>query len=176
MSDLFLPQTHQQISDFFQIQEFLKTQNVELQRWDAQFPLNDSDDQATILKAYAHELKPFMKQKGFVDADVINVHAGTPNVSELRQKFLKEHTHSEDEIRFFVDGSGIFWFHFNDGIIAKLTCHKGDFLSVPRGFRHWFDLAPTYFVKAIRIFSNKEGWIANYTESGIEKKFNETTI
>lgn len=173
MTELFLPQTQQTITDFKDIQSFLKKQKVNLERWQAQFLLKESDDQDTILKAYAHELQPFMKANGFLTADVINVHSQTPNLPQLRQKFLQEHTHSEDEVRFFVDGSGVFWFHFDNDVVARLTCCRGDFLAVPSGFRHWFDLAPGYFVKAIRIFSNKDGWVAQYTGSGIDARYNQ---
>lgn len=168
MSKLFLPETNYQTTNFKEIQSFLRKKGVSFERWDAEFPLKDSDDQETILKAYERDLKPFMEKQGYHSADVINVHPQTPNLKELRDKFIKEHVHSEDEIRFFVDGSGIFWFHFDDRTVASITCEKGDFLAVPQGFRHWFDLAPNYFVKAIRIFSNKEGWIAHYTDSGVD--------
>jgi len=171
MTSLFLPKTQERIGDFERIQNFLRGKGVELERWQAGFTLQDSDDQATILKAYSHELEPYMERKGFKTADVINVHAGTPNIQELRKKFLAEHIHSEDEVRFFVDGSGHFWFHFDDGDVARVTCTKGDFLAVPQGFRHWFDLAPEYRVKAIRIFTNQEGWVAKYTGSGVDAQY-----
>jgi 1,2-dihydroxy-3-keto-5-methylthiopentene dioxygenase len=113
-----------------------------------------------------------MEKNGYVTADVINVHPGTPNLPAIREKFMKEHTHSEDEIRFFVDGEGIFWFHFDDGEVYSVTCSAGDFMSVPKNYKHWFDLHPKYFVKAIRIFSNMEGWTPNYTNSNIDASYN----
>lgn len=171
-TELYLPNTNEHITDFSRIQELMAQQGVEMSRWTANAPLKDGDDQETVLKAYEHELGPYMKKHGYQSADVINVHKDTPNVEELRGKFLKEHTHSENEIRFFVDGAGLFWFHFDDGMVARLTCVKGDFLSVPQGYKHWFDLAPYYHVKAIRIFSNKEGWVANYTDSGFDSQYN----
>ncbi len=170
---LTIPKTETTLTDFKEIQTFLKSQGVFFERWEARQNLSENDSQETVLKAYAHELTPFMEARGFQSADVINIHPGTPNIKEIRQKFLKEHTHSEDEVRFFVDGSGLFWFHFDDGTIVRLNCVKGDFLSVPKGFKHWFDLAPHYFVKAIRIFSNQEGWVAQYTGSGIDEFYNE---
>jgi 1,2-dihydroxy-3-keto-5-methylthiopentene dioxygenase len=165
------PKKNIDTTDFLVIQDYLKERGVSLTRWKAAFPLSDDASQESILKAYEHELKPFMEKNGFQSADVINVHPRTENLPALRQKFLSEHTHSEDEVRFFVDGEGQFWFHFNDGDIAGLTCVKGDFLSVPRGFRHWFDLAPKYRVKAIRIFTRKDGWVAQYTGSGIDRDY-----
>lgn len=163
------------IEDFAKIKDFCASYGIELTRWEAKKPIKDDDDQESILKAYEHELTPYMKAKGFQSADVINVHSQTPNIEEIRGKFLKEHTHSEDEVRFFVDGEGLFWFHFDDGTVACLTCTKGDFLSVPAGQKHWFDLAPAYHVKAIRIFTNKEGWVAQYTGSGVDEKYNPKT-
>lgn len=172
MTKLFLADTKETVEDFERIQAYLEKRGVALERWEAQFPLNENDDQETILKAYEHKLKPYMKSRGFQSADVINVHPKLENIEVIRQKFLKEHTHSEDEVRFFVDGEGKFWFHFESGEVVGLLCTKGDFLAVPAGFTHWFDLAPKYFVKAIRLFTSQEGWVANYTQSGIDEVHN----
>lgn len=171
MTSLYLPLKGQHIADFEEIQKYLKIKGIAFSKWKAEFELKDGDDQETILKAYQHELQPFMREHGFQSADVINVHLQTPNIEAIREKFLQEHTHSEDEVRFFVDGEGLFWFNFGPDEVVCLTCTRGDFLSVPRGQKHWFDLAPKYFVKAIRIFSNTEGWVAHYTDSGIDKQF-----
>lgn len=171
MTTLFIPKTKFETQDVNEITKYLKKHGVMFERWDASFPLQDDDNQETILKAYEHKLKPFMQANGFQSADVINVHPKTENIEAIRQKFLKEHTHSEDEVRFFVDGEGKFWFNFEDDV-ACLTCVRGDFLAVPKGYKHWFDLAPKYHVKAIRIFSNMEGWVANYTDSGIDESYN----
>ncbi len=171
LTSLRLPATKETLTDFFQIQKFLKERGVALSRWRASLELNDDDTQEKILEAYAHELRPFMDANGFLSADVINVHPGTENLLAIRDKFLKEHTHSEDEVRFFVEGQGQFWFHFDGGEVVGLTCVRGDFLAVPQGYKHWFDLAPGYRVKAIRIFTNKEGWVANYTNSGVEAAY-----
>ncbi len=173
MTTLYIPQKEATINDVKEITAYLEAKGVAFSRWSAKQELKDSDTQEQILAAYAHELEPFMKKSGFQSADVINVHPKTENIETIRQKFLKEHTHSEDEVRFFVDGEGKFWFNFDDGEVACLTCVKGDFLAVPKGYKHWFDLAPKYHVKAIRIFSNMEGWVANYTNSGIDEKYND---
>lgn len=176
MAILNIPDQNKTITDFSEIKTLLNTHGIFLTKWEANKPLSDNDSQETILEAYSHELKPFMDKNGFKTADVINVHKDTPNVEALRGKFLKEHTHSEDEVRFFVDGEGLFWFHLKDeadkDLILNVLCQKGDFMSVPKGYKHWFDLAPKYHVKAIRIFTNVEGWVANYTESKIDERYN----
>lgn len=156
-----------------EIKSYMNDRGIIFEQWEASMPLKDSDDQETILKAYEHELKPYMEKNGYQSADVINVHKDTPNIEAIRAKFLSEHTHSEDEVRFFVDGEGQFFFHLPDSKeVFKLLCEKGDFISVPKGYTHWFDLAPKYHVKAIRVFQTQEGWVANYTNSGTEKKYN----
>ncbi|MFN6015358.1 MAG: cupin domain-containing protein, partial [Flavobacteriales bacterium] len=89
-----------------------------------------------------------------------------------RAKFLAEHTHSEDEIRFFVDGRGLFWFNLENEPVFNLLCEKGDLISVPEGTKHWFDAGESDpFVKAIRIFIDMSGWVPHYTGSALEKRF-----
>lgn len=157
------------IHDLQEIKKFMNERGIIFEQWKASKPLSDHDEQATILEAYEHCLGPYMKKHGYINADVINVHKDTPNIEDLRQKFLKEHTHDEDEVRFFVDGEGEFFFHLDQ--VFSLHCVRGDFISVPKGYKHWFDLAPKYRVKAIRVFQTKEGWVARYTDSEVEKKY-----
>lgn len=172
MAKLFFPKTNETVTDFKQIKTYLNSHNILIEKWEANTKLSDDADQETILAAYSHELKPFMEKHGFQTADVINVTPATPNLTAIREKFMKEHRHSDDEIRFFVDGEGIFWFHLDNEEVVAVTCSAGDFMSVPKNFRHWFDLHPNYFVKAIRIFSNIEGWVPHYTDSGVDQKYN----
>lgn len=172
MATLFNPKTNETITDFKTIQNLLNNHGVMFTVWEATKPLHNDSTQEEILAAYSHELKPFMEKNGFKDADVINVHPKTENLMAIREKFMKEHTHSEDEIRFFVDGQGKFWFNLDNGEVLCLTCERGDFISVPKNYRHWFDLAPAYFVKAIRIFSNMEGWTPHYTGSNVDARYN----
>lgn len=155
--------------DRAEITNFLNERGIIFESWTASRPLKDDDNQETILAAYQHSLGPYMEKHGYNNADVINVHKGTPNIEEIRKKFLSEHTHDEDEVRFFVDGEGEFFFHIDQ--VFSVICQKGDFISVPKGHKHWFDLAPKYHVKAIRVFQTKEGWVARYTESGKEQKY-----
>jgi len=175
MAVLSIPDKDITLTAFADIKNFCEQRGILLESWEASQPLHNDSTQEEILTAYAHELKPFMAKHGFVTADVINVHPGLDNLAAIRGKFLPEHTHSEDEIRFFVDGEGLFWFHLTDAgedEVFNLKCEQGDFISVPAGYKHWFDLAPNYFVKAIRIFSNEEGWVAHYTGSGVDQKYN----
>lgn len=168
-----LDPVRKEITDPKLIKTYMNDRGIIFEQWQAAMPLKDSDSQETILAAYEHELGPYMKKHGYLSADVINVHKDTPNIEAIRAKFLSEHTHAEDEVRFFVDGQGFFFFHLpKTSEVFKLLCEKGDFISVPAGYTHWFDLAPKYHVKAIRVFQTPEGWVANYTASGKEQGYN----
>jgi 1,2-dihydroxy-3-keto-5-methylthiopentene dioxygenase len=111
-------------------------------------------DDTDILGAYSKDLTAFMEQGGYQTADVISINRLTENYEAIRAKFLSEHTHSEYEIRFFVDGQGLFWFNLETEPVFNLLCEKGDLISVPAWTKHWFDAGETNpFVKAIQISS-----------------------
>jgi cupin superfamily acireductone dioxygenase involved in methionine salvage len=102
------------VEDPKDIKTFMNERGIIFEQWEANRPLLDNDSQETILLAYDHKLSPYMKKHGYLSADVINVHKETPNIEAIRAKFLSEHTHSEDEVRFFVDGEGQFFFHLKE--------------------------------------------------------------
>jgi 1,2-dihydroxy-3-keto-5-methylthiopentene dioxygenase len=114
-----------------------------------------------------------MEANGYKTADVISINSLTPNYDQIRAKFLSEHTHSEDEVRFFVDGEGHFWFNLGENEpIFNVLCQAGDLISVPAGTKHWFDAGESNpFVKAIRIFIDTSGWVPEYTNSKIEQQY-----
>ncbi len=154
------------------VQDYVSKRGILLEKWSANLELPNTADQPTIFKAYAHAMEPLMKKKGYQSADVISIHDQTPNLPAVRTKFLTEHTHSEDEVRFFVDGEGLFWFNLGGKEpVFSILCQRGDLLSVPTNIKHWFDFGPKPQVKAIRLFTSQEGWVANYTNSGIDKNY-----
>ena len=174
MAILHIPDQNKKISDQSEIRSFLAARGVLFDQWEANATFDDDADQDTILGAYEHVLQPYMQQNGYQTADVISVNPDTPNLDMLRTKFLTEHTHTEDEVRFFVDGEGLFWFNMGgDNPVFCMICQKGDLISVPANTKHWFDFGPKCFVKAIRVFIDKSGWVPHYTESGVDQPYND---
>jgi 1,2-dihydroxy-3-keto-5-methylthiopentene dioxygenase len=155
------------------IRQFLQQYGIFFDQWQAQVSFADDADQETILAAYAHVLQPYMASNGYRVADVININAQTPNYEAVRAKFLSEHTHTEDEVRFFVDGQGYFWFNLGqDAPVFNVLCQAGDLISVPAGAKHWFDAGEhNPFVKTIRVFIDTSGWVPHYTGSDIAQKY-----
>lgn len=132
--------------------------------------LSPQDSAETILAAYRPHLDRLMGDTGAGSADVIKLDASTPNKAAIRDKFLSEHTHTEDEVRFFVHGEGSFVMHV-DGRVYDAHCTAGDLISVPHGIRHWFDAGETPFVTALRVFTETTGWVAHYTGDSISERF-----
>lgn len=146
-------------------------------QWTADVIFEDTASQQEILDAYASSLTPFMKDGGYQTADVITINQLTENYEAIRAKFLSEHIHTEDEIRFFVDGQGLFWFNLETEPVFNLLCEQGDLISVPEGTKHWFDAGEhNPFVKAIRIFIDMSGWVPHYTDSKLEQRYTDFRV
>ena len=173
MAILHIPDQKITLNQVAEIKTYLNELGIFFDQWNCSISFDDSATQDEILAAYDQDLTPFMQQGGYLTADVISINALTENYNAIRAKFLAEHTHSEDEIRFFVDGQGYFWFNLEASApVFYVLCQRGDLISVPAGTKHWFDAGETNpFVKAIRIFIDQSGWIPEYTGSGIELKY-----
>ena len=172
MAILSIPEKNIRITDSKEIRTFFNSRGILFDQWKCDVAFEDTVSQEEILTAYSKDLDPFMKSGGYPTADVISINSLTENYKAIRTKFIGEHTHSEDEIRFFVDGKGLFWFNLESEPVFNLLCEKGDLISVPAGTKHWFDAGESNpFVKAIRIFIDLSGWVPHYTESGIEQTF-----
>ncbi|WCG82290.1 1,2-dihydroxy-3-keto-5-methylthiopentene dioxygenase [Pectobacterium sp. A5351] len=151
-----------QSQDAEAIQKQLNEIGVRFERWEASQTLSDVPSSEEVLAAYQHEIDKLVAEKGYQSWDVISMRSDNPQRAELRTKFLSEHVHHEDEVRFFVEGAGLFCLHLN-GKIYQILCEKNDLLSVPAGTAHWFDMGPEPHFTAIRLFDNPEGWIAHFT-------------
>jgi len=156
--------------DFETIANQLYGAGVLFERWQADRKLNDAAGQDEIIAAYRGSVDRLMEHYNFKSADVISMTPDHPDKEALRKKFLDEHTHSDFEVRFFVDGQGLFFIHAGNRVYAIL-CTQGDLISVPANTPHWFDMGPAPRLKCIRLFTTPEGWVANYTGSAIAKLF-----
>ncbi len=140
---------------------------IDYERWSLdRVPADATAEQ--VLEAYASEIDAMKQRGGYITADVIDVNATTPNLDTMLAKFDKEHTHSEDEVRFILSGRGIFFLHIG-GRVASVEVGPGDMLRVPRGTTHWFTLCEERRIRAIRWFQDTTGWTPHYTNSGVDQ-------
>ncbi|HEY2660863.1 MAG TPA: cupin domain-containing protein [Caulobacteraceae bacterium] len=139
---------------------------VRFERWPVRGELAADADDKAVLALYDAEVARLRQQDGYQAVDVVRMSPDHPQRSVLRAKFLSEHRHDEDEVRFFVEGAGLFCLR-EDGKVHMVLCETGDLISVPAGIRHWFDMGPAPSFTAIRLFTNPEGWVARYTDDPI---------
>ncbi|MGZ5076483.1 MAG: 1,2-dihydroxy-3-keto-5-methylthiopentene dioxygenase [Methylobacter sp.] len=156
--------------DFAEIQSRLDKIGVQFERWTANRVLAADAGQDDVLAAYHDSVERLKQQYGFQSADVISLNPEHPDKAAFRQKFLAEHTHSDFEVRFFVEGRGLFFLQVDDKVYAVL-CEQGDLISVPANTTHWFDMGENPKFKCIRLFTTPEGWVADFTGSDIAKSF-----
>jgi 1,2-dihydroxy-3-keto-5-methylthiopentene dioxygenase len=150
---------------------FLAQQGIDYERWTPARAVALSAPPDEILEAYKPEIDKLKAKGGYVTADVIDVKAETPNLEALLARFRSEHWHDEDEVRFILEGRGIFFIHPRSGPVFAIEVGKGDLIRVPRGTWHWFDLCAERRIRAIRLFQDPAGWTPRYTESGVDKGF-----
>ena len=124
--------------------------------------LNDSQKEE-LLKYLDARFEEQKKLYGYQSRDLVVLHPQLPKLDELLTMFDKIHTHDDDEVRYIVDGEGIFGILMPNGEQAMLTVEAGEYIRVPKNTKHWFILTPKKRIKAVRYFTSKEGWAAKYT-------------
>jgi len=157
-------------SDHDSIAACLREIGVEFEQWRADHALPEDADQDTVLAAYSGAIERLNRRYGFRSIDVVSLGPDHPDADMLRSKFLAEHTHADFEVRFFVDGSGLFYLHAGDRVYMVL-CERGDLISVPANTRHWFDMGSRPSFRCIRFFTTPDGWAGDFTGSDIATRF-----
>jgi 1,2-dihydroxy-3-keto-5-methylthiopentene dioxygenase len=158
-------------SDPREIEQALRSSlGVRFERWQATRTLAPADGDTEVISAYQGEIDKLKNEGGYQSVDVVRLLPDNPKAPELRGKFLAEHTHDEDEVRFFVDGSGMFYLHAA-GKVHLMLCQRNDLISVPAGMRHWFDMGPAPHFAAVRLFTRPDGWVARFTGDTIATRF-----
>jgi 1,2-dihydroxy-3-keto-5-methylthiopentene dioxygenase len=156
-----------------EISQELAPLGVELNTW----TLGDSSELQTLLQKAAlsdlekeqvltaldHYFEQLQRTAGYQSRDLIVLHPDIPNLDELLAKFNRIHTHADDEVRYVIEGEGVFGFVQSNGTQVRLTIEPGEYINVPAGTEHWFYLTDAKRIKAVRYFTNTEGWTPEYT-------------
>jgi 1,2-dihydroxy-3-keto-5-methylthiopentene dioxygenase len=153
------------------VRDYLETIGIDYEYWEpvAGVPSDASTEQ--ILKVYAKQIDTLKERGGYVTADVIDVNHDTPGLDAMLAKFSIEHLHDQDEVRYIVNGRGLFHIHSQKGSVVAIEVEAGDLIRVPRGTLHWFDLCGDRRIRAIRLFQDMSGWTPHYSHSGIDRNY-----
>lgn len=171
MARIRVQDENREITDHQEISEFLKPFGISYENWDVEGRVGPEATNEEILEAYAPEIERLKEQGGFVTADVINVTPQTPGLEDMLAKFNKEHTHSEDEVRFTIKGSGLFHIHPDNAPVFAIQVESGDLISVPTGTQHWFDLCDDRTIRCIRLFEDTSGWTPHYVDNPVHENY-----
>lgn len=171
MALIRIPERQQTISDKDAISTFLAPYGITYERWESGRSVPADASAEAVLQAYGDKVDELKARGGYTAVDVIDVTAATPNLDTMLAKFSREHWHDEDEVRFIVEGRGLFHISPPGGTVFAIEIEAGDLISVPRGTRHWFDLCAERRIRAIRLFQDPSGWTPHYTDSGVDANF-----
>lgn len=143
---------------------------VTFEQWQAAQPIAPGASSDAVMAAYRADIDRLVRERGFRSIDVVSIAPDHPQREAMRAKFLDEHFHKEDEVRFFVAGSGLFTLHVDDKVY-EIQCAQGDLIAVPDSTRHWFDMGAEPNFVAIRFFTEPEGWVGHFTGTNIARMF-----
>jgi 1,2-dihydroxy-3-keto-5-methylthiopentene dioxygenase len=171
MASISIPTQQRHIEDHAAVTAYLADAGLPYERWPVEGRIASGADANAVLAAYAPEIERLKRMGGYVTADVIDVSAQTPNLDAMLAKFDKEHSHAEDEVRFIIDGAGLFFIRPASGPVFAIQVGAGDLLRVPAGTRHWFTLCADRRIRAIRLFVDPGGWTPKYYDDGVHAQY-----
>jgi 1,2-dihydroxy-3-keto-5-methylthiopentene dioxygenase len=171
MAIVTIPERGSRFEEADEIREVLAPFGVDYERAEPNRPVAIDAPAATLLEAYKETIDQLNARGGYVTADVIDVFPDTPGLDAMLNRFNSEHWHSEDEVRFIIEGRGVFHIHPPGEPVMAVEVGPGDLIRVPAGTHHWFDLCADRRIRAIRLFKDPAGWAPQYTGSGVDKGF-----
>jgi 1,2-dihydroxy-3-keto-5-methylthiopentene dioxygenase len=143
-----------------EIRTVLAGYGIPYEQWGIRTLVDSSSD--GVLNAYSDDIQRLKSERSYVTEDVIALDPSTPNLDTLLAKFVDEHHHTDDEVRFTVAGEGVFEINVTAAERVKFTAQPGDLIVVPAWRRHLFYLTDKKTIRCIRLFKDKSGWEAHY--------------
>ena len=171
MATVHISSENRTLTEESAIREYLAGVGITYEKWQPAHQIAEGASPEEVLAAYAPEIERLKADGGYVTADVIDVMPTTPGLDAMLNRFNSEHWHDEDEVRFIIEGRGLFHIHPREGNVVSITVEAGDLLRVPRGTWHWFDLCQERRIRAIRLFQDTTGWTPHYTQSGADRGY-----
>lgn len=171
MATVNIPDENRSINQPEEVKQFLAAIGIDYEVWEPAHAVAASAPAEEILSAYSVEIDRLKASDGYVTADVIDVKPQTPGLAEMLAKFNREHTHDDDEVRFIIEGRGLFHINPQSGPVCAIEVVAGDLIRVPSGTLHWFNLCEDQRIRAIRLFKDPAGWSPNYSASGVDANY-----
>ena len=114
---------------------------------------------------YQPTLTALKSERGYETQDEIALRPDTENLDAICAKFKDEHHHTDDEVRFVLEGEGIFDIRSRDDRWMRVVVEAGDLIVVPAGTHHRFTLTDAQTIRCVRLFKDPAGWAPVYREA-----------
>jgi 1,2-dihydroxy-3-keto-5-methylthiopentene dioxygenase len=111
---------------------------------------------------YQPTLDALKQSRGYVEQDIVELHPHTENLDGICAKFEGEHLHTDDEVRYVLEGEGIFDIRSADDRWMRVTVEQGDLIVVPANLHHRFFLTERKHIRCVRLFKDSSGWVPHY--------------
>lgn len=171
MATVHIPDENRTLYQPDVMKQYLATIGIDYEKWKPAHAVAADAPAEDILAAYAPEIDRLKASDGYVTADVIDVKPQTPGLAEMLAKFMREHTHDDDEVRFIIEGRGLFHINPVNSPVCAIEVEAGDLIRVPSGTLHWFNLCEDRRIRAIRLLKDPAGWSPNYSASGVDEAY-----
>jgi len=171
MAVVRIPDENRIIEGADEIRDFLAPRGIDYWQAEPGTPVASDAPAEALLAAYKNHIDDLSAKGGYTTADVIDVFPDTPGLDAMLNRFNSEHWHDEDEVRFIIEGRGVFHIHPVNDTVFAIEVGAGDLIRVPKGTHHWFDLCADRRIRAIRLFQDKAGWTPHYTNTGVDQNF-----
>ena len=112
--------------------------------------------------SYQSPLDQLKTERGYVEQDMVALSPETPNLDAICAKFIDEHHHDDDEVRFVLEGEGIFDIRSRDDRWMRVVVEQGDLIVVPKDRHHRFLLTEKKQIRCVRLFRDQSGWVPHY--------------
>jgi 1,2-dihydroxy-3-keto-5-methylthiopentene dioxygenase len=125
------------------------------------------EDLAEIGVLYYHVpeksgLEKIAKERGYDSRDEVTINKEKlPNYEEKIKQFFEEHLHTDEEIRYIIDGKGYFDVRNKNDKWIRILSEPGDLLILPAGIYHRFTPDHDDYIHVTRLFQGVPQWQAH---------------